>query len=343
MGSASAMYTLAAIADLTERTRYESYLLEAVYDIVDRSIATSARDNLIYPPDGREPLVNTFFTINVNTGDWRPGFLKVGAPLVFVTTYKLLDMMMEWVLDRNGAVPARSHSFTQKFAALKRPVVFPSLIESRPWLRERLIALYKELSPLRGTIIHDRKFQANGGDLEVTLTKGINKGKTIILSSVVLKSFADVCVSMIRFLEGVWTMGQFQEKRIGGGLEGLAHLHGRPRMGQFPPRFVTVRVYVPDEDPIEIDLARIRSDILTKYPELDVLFGVRVIAVAKDGQSASAYLIDWDQLQNAGPRLQKTRADLANSMAPVPTGIDIMAAARDLGLLPPEPAAPSGD
>ena len=32
------------------------------------------------------------------------------------------------------------------------------------------------------------------------------------------------------------------------------NLHRSPLLGQLPPGFLTVRVYVPDEDPIEIDL-----------------------------------------------------------------------------------------
>ena len=68
-------------------------------------------------------------------------------------------------------------------------------------------------------------------------------------------------------------------------------------LGQSPPGFLTVRVYVPDKDPIEIDVERIRSDIATYCSGQDILFEVRVIAVARDGQSASAFLVGWDQLR----------------------------------------------
>jgi hypothetical protein len=134
-------------------------------------------------------------------------------------------------------------------------------------------------------------------------------------------------------------MDLFQEKRIRRALDELVHLHRLPSLGQLPPGFLTVRVYVPDEDPIEIDVERIRSYIATYCSGQDILFEVRVIAVARDGQSASAFLVGWDQLRSTGPRLQKTRGDLANSTVPVPADIDPMAAARDLGLLPSESTA----
>ena len=145
---------------------------------------------------------------------------------------------------------------------------------------------------------------------------------------------------MPRYVEGTWTMDHFQEKRIRRALDELAHLHRLPALGQLPPGFLTVRVYVPDEDPIEIDLDRIRGDIATKRPGQDILFEVRVVAVSKDGQSASAYLIGWDELQHARPRLQMSRADLAGSTAPVPDDIDPMAAARDLGFFRPHHPLP---
>ena len=337
MSSVPISYTSSTLSDLADRTEYEAWLLEAVYDIANQPLAVSPGDGLIYPPDGSTTNLYIYASSYTIIGDWRPKFLEVGTPLVLVTSFKLLDMMLEWVLVQNGT--ASTFRFARKIAALAGPVVFPPLIESRPWLRERLIALYKELDPLRGTIIHDRHFQATGGTLEVSSSRGGTIGPVVTFSPDDLRNFAVVLVSLLRYLEGTWTMDLFQEKRIRRALDELVHLHRLPSLGQLPPGFLTVRVYVPDEDPIEIDVERIRSHIATYRLGQDILFEVRVIAVARDGQSASAFLVGWDQLQIAGPRLQKTRGDLANSTVPVPADIDPMAAARDLGLLPSESTA----
>ena len=316
------------MADLADRTEYEAWLLEAVYDIANQPIAASAGDGLIYPPDGGSPKSIVYASCHLILGDWKPKFLEAGTPLVLVTTFKLLDMLIEWVLLQNGTTA--TYRFVQKIACLGGPVVFPPLIESRPWLRERLIALYKELNPLRGTIIHDRHFQAAGGALQVSSSRHGTVGPVVTFSANDLRNFAVVLVSVLRYVEGTWTMDLFQEKRIARALDELSHLHRQPLLGQLPPGFLTVRVYVPDEDPIEIDLDRIRGDIATKRPGQDILFEVRVVAVSKDGQNASAYMIGWDELQNAGLRLQKSWTDLASSTAPVPDDVDPMTAARDL-------------
>lgn len=323
-------YTPEAIPDLTSRTEYEAWLLEAVYDLAKQPIAVSLGDGLIYPLDGSDPRVHHYLEGKSTVGDWGPMFLEVGSPLVFVTSFKLLDMIIEWVLVQNRIeVPFQ---FSKKSKFLERPIVFPPLIKSRPWLRERIIALYKELGPLRNTIIHNRHFQATGGTLAVSRSEGRTIETAVKFSSDDLRNLVVILVSLLRYLEGFWTMDLFQEKRIRRALDELNHLHRLSSMNQLPPTFLTVRAYVSDEDLIEINLDRIQNDITTKFSGQDVLFEIRVVAVARDGQIASAYLIGWDQLQNAGPRLQRTRADLMNSMTPVPDNIVPSDVARDLGL-----------
>lgn len=340
MSTSPVQYTASAITDLTDRTEYEVWLLEAVYDIANQRLAVEGIDELIYPPDGSPPTQTISGVGAINVGDWRPKFLEVGTPLVLVTTFKLLDMLIEWVLVQNGH--ASTFRFQQKIQALGGPVEFPPLIETRPYLRDRLIALYHELESLRGTIIHDRHFQATGGNLHVSSSRGGVIGPPVSFSADDLRNFAVVLVSLLRYLQGTWAMDLFHEKRIRRALDELVHVHRLPSLGQLPPGFLTVRVYVPDEDPIEFDLDKIRRDVTWKRPGQDVIFDVRVVAVARDGTSASAYLVGWDKLQNAGPRYRVTRAEVANATVPVPPGVAAATVARELGLLEPEGARGTG-
>ena len=199
---------------------------------------------------------------------------------------------------------------------------------------------------LRGTVIHNRHFKTTGGTLDVASSKRGKVGPVVKIASNDLRNLALVFVSLLRYVEGTWTMDLIQEKRVRRALDEVAHLHRSPLLGQLPPGFLTVRVYVPDEDPIEIDLGKIRNDIATRRPGQDVVFDVCIVAVARDGGSATAHIIGWDQLQKMGPCLRKTRAEVATSMVPLPADIDPAAAARDLNLLPsgaatePQPESP---
>jgi hypothetical protein len=332
MAISSSLYTPLTLAELRASTEYEAWLLEAVYEIVDERLAFKGVDALVYAPNGAPPVLTLSGVGRCFFSDWRPGFLAAGAPLVFVTAFKILDMLIEWVLIQNGK--HSTHRFEQKIKALKEPVLFPKLIETRPWLRERLIALYEHLEPLRGTIIHARHFSAAEGTLKISCSKYGTIGPVVEITSKDLRNLALALVSLVRYLEGLWTMDLFQEKSLRRAFDELAHLHKLPLMGQLPPAFLSVRLFVPDKDAIELDIYRIKRDVDEKLRGQDVIFQVRIIAVPRDGVGAMAYVIPWDQLQDSEPNLCKTRSELAAYAVPLPADVDLAAATREMGLKP---------
>jgi hypothetical protein len=321
-------YGANSFAELKERTEYEAWLLEAVYEIADHRIAVSAPDEFIYPPGGALPRTVKYASSNIVVGDWRSAFLKVGAPLVFVTAFKTLDMFIEWVLVENG-LPS-THRFSEKIKKLTGPVWFPPLIETRPWLRERLCALYKCLEPLRSTVIHDRHFTSAGGSLDVSSTKGGNIGPVVSLSDVDLRNLALTVCSLLRYLQGTWHMDAFEEKRLRFALDKSSHLHGLPSLEQLPPQRLEVQLCVLDADPIELDLARIRSDIAMRFPQKDTVFDVRVAVLSRDGSGATAYLIPWDELNQIQSMSTRSQADLACYAAAIPANLNVAAAVVEL-------------
>jgi hypothetical protein len=117
-------YTSSVITDLTDRTEYEVWLLEAIYDIAEHPIAASLGDGLIYPPDGSEPKVHSYATANMIIGDWRPKFREVGAPLVLVTSFKLLDMLIEWVLTQNRVLANHKRLNLVRKSKLSRALLY---------------------------------------------------------------------------------------------------------------------------------------------------------------------------------------------------------------------------
>ncbi len=159
-------YSPSAIQRLAERTAYEAWFLEAAYKIAEEELFPTFPDAIIYPANTSAPTFIAHMRGNIVIGDWRDGFLKAGAPLVFVTAFKLLDMIIEWVLEENEVTP--SFRFQQKLSQLNSSIRFPPTIDSKPWLRERLVSLYHTLEPLRGTIIHSKYFASSDGTIRVS-------------------------------------------------------------------------------------------------------------------------------------------------------------------------------
>lgn len=279
-----------ALIKLAERTEYETWLLEAVYALVEQELFPSWPDGVVYPV---EKLKAQFFVHargNIVVGDWRPGFLNAGAPLVFVSTFKLLDMLIEWILEENG-VPS-TFRFQQKLQQLKGSPIFPPVIESRSWLEERLAGLYGTLEPLRGTIIHNKHFTSTDGAIRISSSKKGIIGLPVDISAAHLRKLAVTIVSVLRYVDGTWHLDELRERTLRHDLDELLALHGLPSLGQKPPFHTRVRVYLTGSDPLLVDLNSIRSDLAARYVNQDCSFDLRILMV-RDGEVFDAYLFPW--------------------------------------------------
>lgn len=319
---------LSTTADLTERTAYEAYLLEAVYKIVGNPFESEGVDDLIFPPDGSPPAQIIHGMASLELGDWRPGFLNRGAPLIFTTAFKLLDMVMEWVLAQNGH--ASNFRFNEKIKKLEGSLIFPPLIETRPQLRERLIALYKELAPLRGTIIHNRHFTSAEGVLSVSTSKD---DLPVYWSQEDLRNLSLLLVLLARCLEGSWKLDPYIEKRFYYLLDELAPFHKLAPLGQMMPSYRRARVYVRDEDPIVVDLEKVGAAALWGRQAQDVVYDLRIVAISNDGSNVTTYIVRYDELLGLGSQLIRSRAELEHSLEPINDPIDPVALAGALSVV----------
>lgn len=279
-----------ALTKLAERTEYEAWLLEAVYALVENELFPSCPDGVVYPVDKSKAQFFVHARVNIILGDWRPGFLKAGAPLVFVAAFKLLDMLVEWILEENGS--PSTFRFQEKLEKLKSRPVFPPLIESRGWLKDRLGGLYSTLEPLRGTIIHDKHFTVTDGAIKVAGSKKGIKGAAVEISAAQLRILARTIVSVLRYVDGTWRLDEFRDRTLRHDLDELSTLHGLPSLGQKSPFHTCVRVYSTDSDPFRVDLMSIRRDLATHYVNQDCSFDLRVLMV-RDGEVVDAYLFPW--------------------------------------------------
>jgi hypothetical protein len=291
------IFDASAFLRLAERTEYETWLLEAVYAIVEQELFPIWPDAVVYPVDKSKPHFCIHGRCNVIIGDWRPGFLNAGAPLVFVSTFKLLDMLIEWILEENG-VPSRD-GFQKKLQHLKGSPTFPPLIEARSWLKERLAGLYRTLEPLRGTIIHDKHFTAADGAIRVSSSKKGIIGSAVEISAAHLRKLALTIVSVLRYVDGTWHLDDFRQKTLRHDLDELVALHGLPVLGQQRPFHTRVRVYSTGSDPLQVDSTVIRSDLAARYVNQDCSFDLRVLMV-RDGAVVDAYLFPWTLFAVAG-------------------------------------------
>ena len=275
-------------------------MLEAVYKVVEAELFPNWPDSVVYAVGMTRPKFFSFGGFRIELGDWRPGFLNAGAPLVFVATFKLLDMFVEWVLEANAVkTSSKFQGFKDKLKDLDRSPVFPVLVESQSWLKERLVGLYRTLEPLRGTIVHGKHFDVSNGGICVASSRGGSVGPQFDIDGSQLRKLAITVLSIIRYVDGTWSFSPFREKLMRCDLDSLANLHGFPSLGQKTPLYPTIRVHTRDSNPLSVDIGVVVSDLEKQFPNNDRLFDLRVLTVANDVVS-EAFLFPWSLFADGG-------------------------------------------
>lgn len=290
-------YDQNALRILAERTEYETWLLEAVYAITEQDLFREWPDGMVYPLDQKESVCRLFGSGNITIGDWRPGFLSAGAPLVFVSSFKILDMLIDWVIERNGG--KATFRFQQKIDRLSQPIVFPPIIECRPWLKKRLVGLYSTLEPLRGTIVHDRHFASTDGSIQVSSSKQGVVGVPVQISAHHLRKLVLTIVATLNYIRADWVFDEYREKILRRDFDEIAPLHGLPLFGQRQPFFTRVRVYQTSTDPLRVEPSRVKADLSRWYLDQDCMFDLRILIV-KEGTVTDAYLLPWSIFAGRG-------------------------------------------
>ena len=64
-------YGPTAIHALGERTKYETWLLEEIYELLEQEMFPGFPDEVIYPLGSSVPEFMTFMRANIVLGDWR--------------------------------------------------------------------------------------------------------------------------------------------------------------------------------------------------------------------------------------------------------------------------------
>lgn len=321
----SPIYDANEIQLLAEKIDYEDWLLEEVYTLDPKPYSSSSYP-VVYLVDSSEPKFVHYVEGAGNLfGDWRSGFLAAGTPLIFIVTFKLLDMFMEWVFEMNRI---KFHfPFADKINKLNESnPTFPRFIEERPWLKERLIGLYKTLNSFRSAIIHRKDFQIDGnGFLQITDYNPKNGSfkSEIEINPTELQQFSLTIVSIVRYVSGAWHIAPFQEKVLRNNLDNLINFHGiTTALGQRQPLYTKVRFFSQDTDIQHINTIKIHGDIAEHYPDKDCMFDLQILIV-REGVAVDAFYFPCTDLEKGYPELS-SNINIDDFRVEIPDNIDFL-------------------
>jgi hypothetical protein len=91
-------------------------------------------------------------------------------PLTFVSSYKILDMIFERILEENKVkVP---WSFKEKIKIISdRKLNYPPLFQFKSYIKEYLFEIYKNLRKFRNEIVHRNRYSILDNKLKIESTE----------------------------------------------------------------------------------------------------------------------------------------------------------------------------
>lgn len=304
------------VSELLDAITYENFFLEQVYRLTASNGPTNIDIELSYT-DNCEPRRKAFSRSYIDLSDWRPGFISAGMPLIFITTFKILDSIFEWLIKT--PFKAAPLQIEQKLEALKKLSSdhLPELFKSETWLFERLVALYQRTAHLRNTLIHRGDFEVLADRLHVRLGKVQSEKERTAIKNVEVASFVALILTVIRLIAGVSTLDVLARKRVRWLCDALISLHEQESLGQRQVQVGRVKLAFPEIQDIAFDLSQIREDISPIIPVIDIqknsatlkydtVFDIHVV-IGNFDNPAEEFLIPYNELDKYPSGIPRAR------------------------------------
>jgi hypothetical protein len=220
--------------------------------------------------------------------------LDAMIPLTFTASYKILDMIFEWILEENrlaGNVKRVPWRFSKKVELIKKKhnqLIYPPIFQSSPYIKSYLFALYSNLLEFRNEIVHKHNFSVSDSELRMD-TNVEGEYYRLVLDRAELGALVRTVVAVANFLTCDLSFGPWEDRLLKYHLDRIQKLHGRDEFKQGKPILVNVVLKVPTQKGLfPADLRFVRQKITRIHPNKDVLFNLKIIGLV-DGKP----LIGW--------------------------------------------------
>jgi hypothetical protein len=205
-------------------------------------------------------------------------------------------MVVEWTIAQNGITCP--FKFEAKIDILKKNTTlqYPDFLNTDLPLRSAAVALYREMTPYRNAITHNRWGKATAGALDFDFTRKKHYKKTVPFP--VVLALAD---GMELLGEMLLNQSASQEKldTLRCLFDQLAVFHGLPLFNIKQPRYVHVvrRTKMPQAGLLTVDLQLIRTTLSQMQPGRALHYDLTIEADAES--SMTVWRIPYDKIPNS--------------------------------------------
>ena len=234
------MYLPNSLTRLEAKCEYEVWLLQFLWNKFEYQ-SDNVEQSIIFE-DGHvtsklEAFSSISFLENLKT-------FQAMNPLYFITCYKFLDMVIEWVIEENVGTttfadkrPPSQWPFITKVAAVQTAnIIYPPAIENHPFIKNFLKSLYITLKDVRNQIIHRHNYEVQGDHLLIYADSKQQRNITITTDEIV--ALVQILLLLNRLIMEGLHLTNHQNLLLAKWLDQISHLHDMGIIGGTSPRII---------------------------------------------------------------------------------------------------------
>jgi len=169
---------------------------------------------------------------------------KISA-LAFLSCFKILDGIVDWILECNcsaGVLSRAAWRFEDKLHDInKSELVLPPLLVQQDWLKGISFCLYRRLVPFRNEIVHRHQYRVSHGVLVVLDTRSEDRCE-LSIDRHRLGTLARYAVGLAGCLSAQVGLDQHMSLLMRYYADQLADIHGMDKFDQKAPLVVHVEL-----------------------------------------------------------------------------------------------------
>lgn len=294
------MYDSNSQERLREKVSYEIWLLdflsktqEVFEDGIDISTITLMN---------RQRSAHVDVTVTEELGSGKAmKIMNAVSPLTFVASYKIIDMIFEWILEENlptGNIKEIPWKFLEKIKLISKrndQMIYPPFFRSNRYIKEYLFALYSNLLKFRNEVVHNHNFSVTDSGFRIS-AKVEGQDHSLVLEREELGALVRTVVAVAYFLTGVFSFEPWKDRLLKYHLDRIKKLHCLAEFTQAKPILINVVLKVPLEKGVfPADLEFVRRKLSRIHPNANVLFNLRIIGLI-DGKPSTSWFFPADSV-----------------------------------------------
>lgn len=288
--------------DLADGVRFELVFLQEVYRISAWDMSPVDMPDLVMYYDGSGcPCFEICGRGIADFSDWRPGFMAVGKPLVFITAFKVMDILVSWVIERatGRLAPFKTEEKYKRMSALSLNDL-PAVFSDNSWLLERFLSMYQRLVDVRNTLIHRGEFEVGPEVMRVKAGRS-TEANWVCVKDQQLRDISAFLLNVVWGCAGLIQTDYRWSRLVRLLCDRLSDFHACNQFGQRELVLGVFRIKNDTLEDIRFDLSAVKLDMDRRCSVgdrgvvADTIFDLEVNVL---GPMPRRFVVPWDALQD---------------------------------------------